>query len=172
MKRWIKKIKVIIPTACALAVMTGGVYAYNETSGYLTSPKFVLNTWTHGNTYNLKSAKSTPSCSDANMVVYSRDGSVGFLEANYYSSYSDRSFQIQLKDEDFGNDNDILKKYKGEFSGRTLVTITKTSTSSGSIDGNGDKQGELYITGYLEKKNGDIGRPGGTELFDYSITID
>lgn len=166
-----KTMKYIMSTICSIAAMTGITYAYNQTSGYLTSPRFVLNSWTHSNTYNLKSAKNTPQCSDANFVVYSRDGSVGFLEANYYSSYSSRNFDIQLKDEDFGNDNDILKKYEGEFSGRTLVTITKTSTSSGSIDGNGDSQGELYITGYLSKMNGDIGRPGGTELFDYSITI-
>lgn len=80
---------------------------------------------------------------------------------------------IKLMEYDPQNSDDEVKVYKGSFSGRTLKSITYSSTTTpGNIEAAGNHICELYIKYKVDLVSGDPMEKyiyGG--LFDYKVGI-
>ncbi|MEG2028875.1 MAG: hypothetical protein RRY16_00525, partial [Bacilli bacterium] len=77
--------------------------------------------------------------------------------SNTFVAWNSRTATLKLMEADgIFNSNDLVKTYTGTFVGRTMNTITLTTTHiSGNIEGDGDHISELYLRSYYSKHSSD-----------------
>lgn len=169
-----KLTKVLSASVICLGITSISAFAYNTHTGWVLSPVFPLGVAKHSYEYNLASAYKTVVVEHAGVIF---EG--GWLPSGMIQEPHD--FQIYLVDSDYGNDDDKLKEYLGEFDGGTLTKIVLNKVNyplDEAIDSTGDGQAELYIEGTLSRRlslydyyKEDPYTGPGEEMFTFDIQV-
>ncbi len=159
--------KLIILLCISVMVLSSVTMVSATGSPWLDSPATTAGEWDTGDIYACYAAASTAT----GALTYTYFRSLGTLQSSFVSSNS-RTLEIELKEDDtIFNSNDLVKTYKGTFSGRALSSITLNSTEiSGNIESSGDNCAELYLKFKVGTVNNDPSDPTiATGLFEYTV---
>ncbi len=158
-----KGIKFIVCLALVLTVTNVSATCTSLISG----PKLTPGVTNYGTSYSLASDYATAKGSNAKTFFYN----LGALTTNY-ASWTGRVITYKLMDVDVLNADDLIKTYTGSFIGRTLDSITLTTTHiSGYIESEGDHISELYLTAYMTK-HADDPAAAANSTYDYQLCQD
>lgn len=157
----------VLALSFSIVMSLSFIGAKAESSGKLLSPKFIPGTTVKGASQKLKTSKNTVMGSDAG--IYFTE--LGYLENVY--SYGERSFPLYLKEQDYLGSDDDIKRYEVWFSGSDYRKISRVQyvelINGGEVEAKGDSQAELYLSGKLQRLDGDP--TYGTNLFYYEIVL-
>jgi hypothetical protein len=154
--------------ALTLAVSVPSVVSATG-SGYINSPTAKLATWTSGSAYACYAAAKTATGSS----TYTYFQNYQSLGTAFVADNNRHVFIDLMEDDGLFNANDQIKRYQGNFSGRTLSSISVPNVYiTGDIEASGDNAAELYIDMYVERVSGDSTTDTvQSGLFQYNVGI-
>ena len=169
-----KKITLCLGIFALITFLTSTVYAYNQNSGYHSSPEAYAGQTKYGPKYSLSSAYAP--ITGAETAVYFK--SLGTLRDTVCvrDTTGQRYMNIYLLEDDVvPNEDEKVKFYQGSFEDWQLSSIVYkgygATSSSGNIESSSDATGEFYISMYLSYMSGDKTTTNGT-MFSYDIRVD
>lgn len=150
------------------ALGTQSVSAFNSNSGYREGPGAYAGAWSQGETFALKTAY-TP-VTGTEVSTYFKN--YGWLRDGVCVESNTRELTVELWEEDYLNDDDHVKTYRGSFQRRQLTEIHALPVvMSGNIEADNDPTAELYIKLHISYVQGDKTTTNGG-LFMYDIRVD
>lgn len=170
MKKTVKSY--LLCSVVIFALTTVSASAFYSHSGLTESPIFDLDVTAYSFVYNLKSSYNTVKVGHVGTIFTSGALPSGMVQQPH-------NFPIYLVDEDYGNDDDYLKRYEGAFENGNLVYVTFEAShwpDYEPVDTEGDNQAELYIEGTLTSDlslgGKDTSSCAGESMFYFDIQVD
>lgn len=142
-KKNLKKLVAVAMVVVSVISSTVMSYAYEQRlNNYKDVVSSTVGSWSSKPKYNRLQTGLDTAYGYATYVEFTTGNTLG----QNFETNSDREVLIYLMEEDDKNDDDIVRSYRGKYTGRTLVDIVSNGLKmSGKIEAAGDKAAEFYI---------------------------
>lgn len=165
-----KKLLMMVTILTIAVFGAASTYAAASTSK-LSGPEAFAGYSTYTSNYKLTSPTYSSVRGDRTHIAFY---DIGYLRSGVCVMDNNRTILVQVREDDAApNEDEVVLKYNGKFSGLKLTELNYSSTPTpGNIDSAGDPTVELYVHQTISATSGDYTSVTNGPLFNFILSVD